>query len=320
MTNLIPKLEFRIPISPNEKYMRMLYFFIKSAKLFGGNIAAKAHYVVVVGEDIEPFDLKKKYQWTNDYSIDFIWVDRALFRKDTYDATGYQRFFVESNADIIAMVDVDLLFTGNIDNVIIESYEKQCLSGFIAHISPFDNADNKIASELLWDRLFLASKIDKPLYKFQHTGWGLMSTNPLHQFCPEYFNYGFILAPKHITDKMGKSFQADLKIVNSVFNTWFASQIVNTLTINKNKIKCISLSMNYNFPLHIPETAIRKINFKDKHHPKDIKVFHYLGNGTFNKSHFETKKTLEIALKKKDLEECAKYFQIKLQEVYDTIS
>jgi hypothetical protein len=317
-----PSLEFRIPISPNEKYMRMLHFFVESLQLFGGEIARNAHCVVLVGEDVEPFDLSKQYGWILDYSLEFIWVDRALFCKDSFDATGYQRFWIHSDADIIAMVDVDLLFTGDFDDIIIESFEKQCLSGFIAHVSPFYTPEfHGISGKEMWNKLFNAAGLKEPEFEFEYTGWGLMSHDPEHRFCPAYFNYGIIIAPRNVVEQMGKNFTDDLKIVDSVIDVWFRSQIANTLNIYRNNIPYNALSINYNFPLHVPDTKIRELNLKEdeKNSVEDIKIFHYLGDGIFNKEDFASQPRLNSALSRTNLDESARYFQKKLNVIHEKI-
>lgn len=318
-----PTLEFRIPISPNEKYMRMLHYFVESLQLFGGEIARNAHCVVVVGENAEPWDLKQQYKWTLDYSIDFIWVRRDVFNRDQYDATGYERFFINSRADIIAMVDVDLLFVGNIDQIIIESFEKKCLLGFIAHVSPFDSDKFRhIPSRNWWFKLFSHVGIEMPELEFEYTGWGLMSKDPEHRYCPAYFNYGLIIAPREIVAQMGKSFIEDLYIVDEVLDVWFRSQIANTLCIYRNKISHGSLSINYNFPLHVPDTKIRELNLNEdgKNSSEDIKIFHYLGDGVFNKEDFSTPTNIKLALSRTNLNESASYFQKKLKIIYEKIN
>ena len=317
-----PSLEFRIPISPNEKYMRMLHYFVESLRLNGGTIARNSHCVAFVGADVEPWDLSTQYPWTRDYSLKFVWIDRELFRKDRYDATGYERFRIKSDADIIAMVDVDILFTGNIDRAIVESYEEQCVSGFIAHVSPFSTPEfSYVSSTKMWNKLFAAAGLGPPTLEFEHTGWGLMSTDPEHRYCPAYFNYGVIIAPRLVVEQMGKTFTEDIRVVEKVINTWFKSQLANTITLYKNKIPYKSLSINYNFPLHVPEQKIKELNRDSigENAPSDIKIFHYLGNGLFNKEDFSTQQNLEKALNKSNLGECAQFFQEQLNKIHEKI-
>lgn len=324
MTNdVLPTLEFRIPISPNEKYMRMLHYFVESLRTFGGEIARNAHCVAVVGEDEEPWDLKQQYPWTHNYSLDFIWVDREIFRKDTYDATGYVRFWVASDADIVALVDVDLLFAGDFDDVIIDAFRRQCVLGFIAHVSPFEVPEfGETSSEHWWRRIFAAAQLPAPKMEFQHTGWGLMSHNAKHRYCPAYYNYGFIVAPRILVEKMGKSFVEEIASIDGIFETWFKSQIANTLIFNRYEMPCAALSINYNFPLHVPGDAIRALNPdpEGKNSLEDIKIFHYLGNGEFNKEDFVSSALLESALNRTCMSESSALFREKLTTIYNIIN
>ena len=72
----------------------------------------------------------------------------------------------------------------------------------------------------------------------------------------------------------------------------------NTLSFARHQIPCNTLSINYNFPLHVPGDKIRALNpdLDGANSAEDVKIFHYLGEGEFNKEHFATLKTLEASL------------------------
>ncbi len=85
---VIPKLEFRVPISPTRSNMLSLHYLLESIQVFGGPIARNARCIASVGAD-EPYrDLKAEYEWTNQYPVDFHWVDHEEFRQWSYDATA----------------------------------------------------------------------------------------------------------------------------------------------------------------------------------------------------------------------------------------
>ena len=139
----VPTVEIRIPISPNEKYLRMIHYFLESLKQFGGPIGRSAKCVVSVSRD-EPYrDLQKEYSWVSDYNVEFLWIDEDLFKKYGYYGTGFHRLKVKSEADIVILADADLLFTNDFDQAILQSFTEQKLLGFIAHISPFSLVKSK---------------------------------------------------------------------------------------------------------------------------------------------------------------------------------
>ena len=85
----LPTLELRVPISPTDKDMRMLRYLLESIQAYGGPISRAAHCAVSVGADEPPHDLAQEYRWCGDYSVAFHWLDRDLFQRQEYDATGF---------------------------------------------------------------------------------------------------------------------------------------------------------------------------------------------------------------------------------------
>ncbi len=299
----IPKVEFRIPISANEKYLRMVQYFLESIQVFAGPLAKAAHCVISVSRD-EPYrDLYIECPWTKMYSVEFRWIDSDLFEKYEYNGTSLDRYFVKSNANVIIFCDADILIAGNFDEVIWKSFQEKKELGFIAHVSPFNNLkfDHK-SSITWWEELYRESRISPPAITQTHTGWGLMGSTDgnRHKNCPYYFNYGFVITLREFAEKISTTIEQDLANVGIVIETWFKSQIANSLSYSRHNIPCDTFSINYNFPLHVSEEKIRKINPDNNgnNNPEDIKVFHYLGNGDFNKEDFTTEETLQIALNK----------------------
>ena len=324
-----PTLEFRIPISPNAKDMRSVRYFLESVQEFGGPIAREAHCVLSVGADEQPRDLKAEHPWTAEHSIDVRWVDRDLFRQWTYDATGFDRFWVESEADIVAQIDADLLVAGDFDRVVREAYHDQHMLGFIAHVSPFGFtwlADTP--SEVWWKRLYDKAGLETPSLDWECSGWGLdwesmipglgiVSKDPKHRRCPPYFNYGFIIGPRKFSEQMGETFVQELEVVGSLLDTGYRSQIANCLAFQRHRIPCRTISVNYNFPLNVPGDAFRSINpdpnGENRH--EDTRIFHYIDG----RQHFETAEGVERLLNRTDLPGAWPVFQQKLRAVSERI-
>ena len=149
----LPTVEIRIPISANEKFLRMLHYFLESLRQFGGPIGRTAKCVVSVSRD-EPYsDLFADCPWLNDYFVEIRWVDESLFEEYGYDGTGLDRLFVRSNADIVVLCDADILIAGDLEEVILKSHKLQKLLGFIAVVSPFNEKHlAHISSEDWWRR------------------------------------------------------------------------------------------------------------------------------------------------------------------------
>lgn len=293
-----PTLELRIPVSPNDKYMRMVRFLLQSIKLFGGNIAKNAACVLSISREVEPFDLRTMYPWLDAYDVIQRWTSEVHFSTWEYDGTGYDRFLHKTSADVVAMLDADLLVAGNFDELILNSYYDQQLLGFIAHSTPFYSAPR---SDVVWREIFKAAGVPELESTCVCTGWGLMNHNPSHRLTPPYFNYGVLIAPTRVFELMAPEYLKDIKTIESVYPTWFRSQIANTVAIARHDISWKALSINDNFPMHVSYDRIRELN-KDpdgRNSVTDIRVFHYLGEGYINKSDFESEAKLAALLDKK---------------------
>ena len=319
----VPTIEIRIPISANEKFLRMLHYFLESLQEFGGPIGRSAHCVVSVGPDEPRRDLMRECAWAADHSIEFQWVDDDLFGRYSYDGTGLHRLYVQSEADVIILADADLLIAGDFDRIVTQAYRSQRLLGFVAHISPFFPPDLRhIPSHRWWNWIFEEAGLPRPRLNRVHTGWGLMSNDVRHRCCPDYFNYGFIVSPRRYVERMGETFESELEAVDRVVETWFKSQIANSLAFARHQIPCGILPINYNFPLHVPGDRIRALNPDPDgaNSIEDIKIFHYLGDGEVNKEHFATVESLQEVLQRKDMSPAGEVFQRKLRKVHERIT
>ncbi|PTW55738.1 hypothetical protein C8N35_11263 [Breoghania corrubedonensis] len=326
-----PSVEFRLPISPTDTDMRMVRIFMESIQVFGGPLAKRGRFVCSVGADEEPFDLKAKYEWTRERPIDFHWVDRNTFRKWTYDATGFDRHHIESDADVVAFVDADLLVAGDFDDILRQAHQTQTMLGFIAHVSPFGfQRFRGTTSQDWWRRIYEAAGLAMPALTFEHTGWGLdwdaifgdkpspiLSNDPDHRYCPPYFNYGVVVAPRSLFERVGETFVDDLERVGTVLSTPYGSQIANCIAIERHAIPCETIHLNYNFPMNLPGDEIRRLH----PHPQgmdsyeDVRIFHYIGQ----RKKFSSVEALQELMDSTDLTGAWPMFQKRLRAVIDRI-
>jgi SAM-dependent methyltransferase len=179
-----------------------------------------------------------------------------------------------------------------------------------------------IPSHRWWSWIFEEAGLSKPRLDWVHTGWGMMSKDPKHRRCPAYYNFGFVIAPRIFVDRMGETFADELDAVDRVVENWAKSQIANTLAIARHDIPCGALSINDNFPLHVPEDAIRALNPDPdgKDSSEDIRIFHCLGDGEVNRSHFATRERVEEVLNRSEMSPAGRVLQQRLRRVCERIA
>lgn len=307
----VPSLEIRVPISANDQYFRMAHCLLESIHQFGGRIARSARYVFTVSRDTPMRDLSDECPWGDDYATEFHWIDEEAFALDSYTATAYARYDIESDAEVVAMMDADTLVVGNIDDAVMRAHREQCHLGVIAQISPFlFLRHSSTPSREWWSKLFHAGGLPTPDMPYKHPNWHAGEPPAEHVYCPANYNFGFVLCPRWHAERLAGSFQSDVATVNRVMTCYFTYQVAHSMSIVRHGLKCDTLPMEYNFPLaNVPETVP----------VDDIRVFHYLADGEIHKGFFFTDNTLLHLLERTDLSPAGRMFQARLQTVVEGI-
>ena len=257
----LPSLEVHIPISPNEHFFGMTETLVRSLRRFGGPYQ-HARVVVTVGEDCEPFDLWRAQPWSRRLNVDWRWVDRALFREHSYAATALERFRYPFAADMVLILDADVLVAAPFDDAVSVSWREQRLRGLIAHVAPF-------AREEDWQAIFDSAGLPMPEFSHQHTGWGCMSACSVRE-APAYFNFGVLMAPAEVMRRIGETIYSEMEAVNRVLETPYRCQLALTLAVTRLSLPVRPLAMRYNFPND------GEIEAGYTGELRDIRLLHYL--------------------------------------------
>ncbi len=211
-------------------------------------------------------------------------------------ANVHERFRIESDAEVVAMVDPDILIAGSLDELVEEIHRDGHLAGFIAHITPFRSPEGaKQPGNLWWMRLFDAAGLPRPRLRCAHAADMLR--------CPAYFNYGFVLAPREVIERIGSSQEQDQAAVAGLLGDEFVFQyqLALSLALVRHSIPWRSLPLTFNFPLNQPAPLMRARNPSPEGEdaPENVRVFHFCGNGTISRATFETPETLGDLLAKR---------------------
>lgn len=87
---------------------------------------------------------------------------------------------------------------------------------------------------------------------------------------PVYFNFGMVVAPAEMMDKVGADIAGADKVVTEILNTFFRFQIALTLVIQKHQLPTRALPLRYNFPND------RGFDKKYPEELRDVRILHYL--------------------------------------------
>lgn len=258
-------LEIRVPISPTPDFFRRVHFMAASLRRLGG-IHREHCITVFVGGDEEPSDLYEALPWSKNYPITWRWTDRGAFRRDSYWETSREVFRHPPRGSFVMCADADIIFLRDFSDLLTSLESSPAVAGVIGHASPF----RTLKPLETWQRLANAYGIAPLEAKYEHTGWGFMVTHQGHRHTPAYFNFGMVMAPSDMMDKISADIAAADELVTSNLDTFFRFQIALTLVLQKHQLPVRALPLRYNFP--------NDPGFDERYTEElpDIRVLHYL--------------------------------------------
>lgn len=305
-----PSLEIHIPISPNRHFFTMLHYFAASLQVNGGALAG-SRIVVSVGEDCEPYDLYRDSPWARRYNLEWRWVDRELFRRQSYFATGNARFRYDYQAPAVMIADADTFVAADFADAVRDCLRAHAIEGVIAHVPPFKAKLHGPVKEQ-WIRVFRSAGLPAPQFTYEHGGFGILVKHEEERFCPPYFNFGMLLGPASVMRQIGERVEADVAAVERVHDTHFKCQIALSLSVLRLGVKVKPLPLRYNMP---NDDRIFK------RHPaetRDVRIFHYLSKhgGRFDKRQdFADYAAVEHFLRRDDLDDANREMQRRLRPI-----
>jgi lipopolysaccharide biosynthesis glycosyltransferase len=309
----IPTVEVHIPISPNLKFFTMVHYLIESFRLNSPIVYKHTKFIITVGADEQPRDLSKELAWSNDYALEWRWVDRQEFRIDSFAITAIKRFQYKFESDIVLMLDADVIVTGSLEELIYDVYTNKTFKGLISHASPFV-WHRELPNELWWNRVFHNAGLSTPSLNYKHTFFEQVDNDPQYKYGPAYFNLGVLVAPQEIMSVIGLTIYDDMQSVDKVLETVYKCQIGVSLSIERHHIKSEPLDLKYNFPC---TNATQDLSFYSKAQLADTRICHYLGNGEINKDiDFVSPATVQKMLMRNDLGPYLNFFQQKIKHIH----
>jgi hypothetical protein len=262
------KFEVRVPISPTDYFFRRVEILYRSLRACGGT-TGQADLVVSVGDDIEPFDIVQTQPWSRD-QVKWRWVDREAFRRNSFHATGLDRFKATTAADIVLFADADVLFVAGVDDLLEALSNTPAIAGVIAHAPPKE--------DLEWDRLFEKAQIPLPRDAYQYSGWRFMCHSPAQRIVPAYYNFGAVFVPGNWVTTLGYVYERSLEIAENAGLGYFKGQVALTLALYKLGRRRLALELRYNFP----NDPLFDMAYPEDLH--DVRILHYLRTEVVNRN------------------------------------
>jgi hypothetical protein len=278
-----------------------------------GGVYKNAPVIVTIGHDIIINGLHAEYPWLNTLNIEVRWIDIPLFKSESWFATGIERYKYKTQADLMLILDADILICKPFDDLIDNVYENQCFSALIAHYSPFGLNNPK---ELKYWEGFL-DKVGIALPQ-REAFYSAFPNNKEENLSPNYFNFGVQCAPVKIMNQIGEEFYNVLSLVDEELNeikerSYFRCQIALTLVLAKLNVPISLMPPKYNFPTD------RHFEYHYPNELRDIRLLHTLGETLKKKDVYESLDTINKTILRNDLGGANEVQRTLLQSIFNKL-
>ena len=263
-----PRLEIHVPISPTPFFFNRIHYLAASLQLNAGPLA-DAKIVVTIGADAEAFDPGEQLSWSRFFNIEWRWLPRELFQQHSYFATRLYRFLYDYQAEVVMLLDADVLVAAAFDDLIERVVQEQKVLGVPANASP-------IRDGFTWEQLFARAALGSVPYVVEHSGFGCTFHDPDTRMAPPYFNFGVVPMPADAAKRIGEIIFAELATVASCEN-FYRGQMSLTLALMRLSIPWGTMSFKYNF-VNDERYLLR---YRDEF--ADLRLMHFLTNRHIHK-------------------------------------
>ena len=279
----VPRLEIHVPISPTPFFFNRIHYLATSLQLHAGPLA-DAKIVVTIGADVDAFDPQDRLPWSRHFNIAWRWVPRGLFREHSYFATRLYRLLYDYQADVVMLLDADVLVAAAFDDLVERVAKEHTLLGVPANVSP-------VRGGFTWESLFAQAALGAVPYVVEHSGFGCIFHDQSKRMAPPYFNLGVIPMPTDVARRIGESIFAELAIVASCEN-FYRGQMSLTLALVRRRIPWGTMSFKYNFVNDERYLSRYREEFAD------MRLMHFLSNHHIHKDEtFASADAVEHALR-----------------------
>jgi hypothetical protein len=218
----------------------MVKYLVRSLRVFGGKYH-DSRVVLTLGNDGNSSGDGLDESWFRQEGVEIRWTSLERLSEYSWYANALERFCYDFNAEMVLMLDADVLIASALDSLIDRSYRSGTLGGLIAHAPPFQDPG-------MWGQLHRAVGINNVHLIHEHTGWGPMVIDEALRYCPPYFNLGVLVGPAHLFEQIGRHLYQLVDTVNEVTDSYFRCQLALSLAISKYGTPYDCLPFRYNFP------------------------------------------------------------------------
>lgn len=247
----------------------MVHYQLHSLRRFGGKYK-DARVVLTVGADAPIDRVEDQLPWLAAHGVRLRWFISEQHRRHQWYGSVLCRFLHDFQADVVLMLDADVLVTGPLESLVDEIYSHNVVAGVTAHCPPFDSYEK-------WQHLYHHCGLGTVRVTCEHTGFGSMFHDEARRYCPPYFNFGVIGATRTIAEKIGPELFPLLDKINSFEESFFRTQLALSLAITKLRVPYRQLGMRYNAA---NDPVLETLHFEEL---RKARLIHLLRRNELNK-------------------------------------
>ncbi|HXT19703.1 MAG TPA: hypothetical protein VN923_03035 [Thermoanaerobaculia bacterium] len=282
-----PTLEIHVPISPTPTFLNMAHYLVRSLRAHGGRYRDAPVVLTAGGERRDPGFGQEP--WLAAAGVELRWVDEALFARESYYATGCERFRYDSKSDVVLALDADVLIAGPLDELVEETHRHGGVCGVVAHLPPVERREQ-------WQEIYDRCGLGPLSTPCEHTGWGYMFADESLRYCPPYFNLGVLAAPADVLRRIGEVIYELMAATDTVARSPYRAQIGVSLAITRLGLPWRSLPFRWNF---VNDPLLEALHASELPH---LRIVHLLRRHQLHKDElYSSFESVEAMLRRTDL-------------------
>jgi hypothetical protein len=281
MSPLAKRVEFRIPISPTEKFFSLVRFYNFALRRLGGAYR-EARLVVTVGDYCDLDAVRRQNAWSEKFNVVWERVPDEIFDEFHWGGTANWRLHIPvEDADVIVLSDADTVLLRDIEPLLAEfPLERPSIRGHMAHLPP--PLGTKIvapspAGPEFWPWLFSIFNIQWPTATHRYS----MDTDGSLPISPAYFNLGFIALNAPALAILGSEIDEATRRVTAATDSFMRCQIALTVIAYRAGIDIDTLPADYNAANDVIHLKVNGLT------AEWIRVLHFLREDEINRSELQ---------------------------------
>ncbi len=242
------RVEFRIPISPTEKFYSLVRFYNFALRRQEGPHYRDARLLVAVGDHCDIDAVRRENKWSENFNVAWERVPDDVFASFHWAGTGNWRFCIPADdADVIILSDADTVLLRDI-NPALEDFpmDEPAVRGHMAHFPPALETGSVAppsASAEFWPWLFNEFGISRPEKTYRYS----MDADGSLPLAPAYFNFGFVAVNKKAHAILGSEItDATQRVAAATGNSFMRCQIALTVVAHRAGMNIGTLPAAYN--------------------------------------------------------------------------